>query len=204
MTVNVLAEYTVPDFPDDKLSDSKTAEMRDPCDVSDPAEKPFCACEEGSCPSPSPDPSPDPSPNPSPPPPPPPSPPPPPPPCSTCTPGASTGDPHLYTFDGLRYDLHAIGEFVWAISDAHPWQIQVRQVKFKLIGGVAMNQVVATQLGSMRLMIDARQEPAQFLSIDGQPRAMSPEEVISDTDGASLTYTYQNVSGTSNYFYILI
>ncbi len=39
--------------------------------------------------------------------------------------GGGTGDPHLFTFDGLRYDYQPIGEFVYA-TDNQTYTIQVR------------------------------------------------------------------------------
>ncbi|MDX2273075.1 MAG: hypothetical protein NW237_14155 [Cyanobacteriota bacterium] len=204
--VKITAEYQPEPNNSYTLTASDSAQMRDPCDVSDPAEKPFCTCEAGSCPSPSPDPSPDPSPNPSPnpsPSPPPPSPRPSPPPCSNCTPGGSWGEPHVYTFDRLAYDFQSIGEFVLAASLYSDWQIQGRQTYWlPKTRQVAINQAMATRLGSTRLMIDAFADIPLWL--DGQPSPLQDGQLLTWEDGSALYYDLDERKGSGWHTYRLI
>lgn len=51
---------------------------------------------------------------------------PPPPPCQSPPCGRAIGDPHLTTFDGHAYGMHAVGEFVLARHDAAEVEIQIR------------------------------------------------------------------------------
>ncbi len=57
--------------------------------------------------------------------------------------GRSYGDPHLVSFDGVRFSFQTVGEFVLAKSTARNIEVQVRQRQegndFSLNSGVAMN-----------------------------------------------------------------
>ena len=64
--------------------------------------------------------------------------------------GDSSGDTHLVTFDGLRYDFQAIGEYVLVKSTKDDFMIQTRQVPPKDSGTSAL-----TRPSPRRLAIDA-------------------------------------------------
>lgn len=73
---------------------------------------------------------------------------------ATCEPdtprrGGSNGDPHLTTFDGLRYDFQAAGEFVLAESTTDDFAVQARQVKAG--GGASTNGALAVRVGGHRV-----------------------------------------------------
>lgn len=61
----------------------------------------------------------------------------------------TTGDPHLLTYDRMRYDFQAAGEFV--LSRSAEYQIQVRQQPWEGSRLVAVNTAVAMGTGADRL-----------------------------------------------------
>ncbi|MGK7896553.1 MAG: VWD domain-containing protein, partial [Xenococcus sp. (in: cyanobacteria)] len=84
--------------------------------------------------------------------------------------GSSFGDPHLVTFDGLKYDFQAAGEFIVARSDSGDLEIQVRQRPFR-DQPVSVNSALATRIGNQRIGFYAGESPP--VRIDGQPREIS-------------------------------
>ncbi|NUR30891.1 MAG: VWD domain-containing protein, partial [Catenulispora sp.] len=90
--------------------------------------------------------------------------PPPPPPAPAPTPsGGSTGDPHLTTFDGRKYDFQAVGEFV--LAEAPGLQIQARQAPLADDPFVSVNSALAFQIGTHRLVYS--QDDGLRTSLDG-------------------------------------
>ncbi|MGW4380180.1 VWD domain-containing protein [Kitasatospora sp. NPDC004531] len=65
--------------------------------------------------------------------------------------GGSNGDPHLTTFDGLRYDFQAAGEFTAVESTADDLRIQVRQTPYPGSTLVSINRAVAMNVAGDRL-----------------------------------------------------
>lgn len=65
----------------------------------------------------------------------------------------STGDPHLTTFDGRRYDFQAVGEFVAARDRAGGFELQVRQQPFPDSRLVAVNTAVAMNVAGDRVEV---------------------------------------------------
>src|SRR5262249_7813779 len=68
--------------------------------------------------------------------------------------GDSNGDPHLLTFDGQRYDLQAVGEFVAARAAGTGFQVQVRQQPFPGSRLVAVNTAIAMDVAGDRVQVD--------------------------------------------------
>ena len=89
-------------------------------------------------------------------------------------PAASTGDPHLTTFDGLAYDFQGAGEFVLAESVANDLEVQVRQQPVGESGTVAANTAVAMAVDGHEVMIDVRRTPELY--IDGEGKMPSTNE----------------------------
>lgn len=90
-----------------------------------------------------------------------------PPPSGTCTGercGDTNGDPHLRTFDGLRYDFQAVGEFIAARNPAGTYEIQVRQEPWLESRQVSMNTAVAFRVGKDRVEIRAGKTLALFIN----------------------------------------
>ncbi|MFG2913165.1 VWD domain-containing protein [Kitasatospora sp. NPDC048298] len=65
--------------------------------------------------------------------------------------GGSNGDPHVTTFDGLRYDFQAAGEFTAVESTTGDLRIQVRQVPYPGSTLVSVNKAVAANAAGDRV-----------------------------------------------------
>ncbi len=75
------------------------------------------------------------------------------------------GDPHLVTLDGLGYSFQAAGEFILTrATSGDPLEIQVRTEPLGDV--VSINTAVATQIGDVRVTIDATAD--QPLRLNGQ------------------------------------
>jgi VWD domain-containing protein len=94
--------------------------------------------------------------------------------CRTDACSESTGDPHLLSYDGRRYDFQAAGEFV-ASRDAGGgdpggrFQLQVRQEPYPGRTDVAVNTAVAADVGGDRVEIDMTGGSPRVL-VNGEPR----------------------------------
>ncbi len=65
----------------------------------------------------------------------------------------STGDPHIHTADGGRYDLMAVGEFIWATTDSGDMTVQVRQQPVKDSRTVSINTAIAIAIDGDKIEI---------------------------------------------------
>lgn len=95
--------------------------------------------------------------------------------------GASDGDPHLRTFDGLSYDFQAAGEFVLARGTG--LEIQTRQEPWGNSTSVSVNTAVAMRLGDavVGLYTDRAGNP---LNINGEWLHLDSGETISVGGGS--------------------
>ena len=84
-------------------------------------------------------------------------PPPPSPSCSSAACGQSNGDPHIVTFDGLRYDFQAVGEFVTARDPAGDFEVHTRQQPFPGSRTVSINTAVAMRVSTDKVEISITQ-----------------------------------------------
>jgi hypothetical protein len=80
--------------------------------------------------------------------------------------GGGTGDVHLTTFDGLRYDFQAVGDFVVAESaDGDPWGIQMRTAAMP--GLASITQELGTMVGDDRVTFAVGRD--SLVEVDGAP-----------------------------------
>lgn len=80
--------------------------------------------------------------------------------------GATTGDPHLVTLDGVDYDFHAAGEFVLLrATDGSDFEVQSRMTPVSGSDSLTVNQAIALRVGGSNVMLDAADDNP--LSVNG-------------------------------------
>lgn len=72
---------------------------------------------------------------------------------------SSWGDPHLTSFDGQKYDHHAIGEFVLTRSKDKHFEVQVREAPYGSSSSLAINIAAAMRVGNDRVAIYSQDFP---------------------------------------------
>ncbi|NET90718.1 MAG: hypothetical protein F6K45_21940 [Kamptonema sp. SIO1D9] len=104
--------------------------------------------------------------------------------------GRSSGDPHLTTFDGLRYDHHGVGEFILTKSNDGRFEVQVREAASLNSRKVAQNVAAAVKVGSDRVAFYLDGFPdsdtSNRLRVNGQP-ATIPGNSLSLSSGGKIT-----------------
>ncbi|MCI5147088.1 MAG: hypothetical protein D3923_16575, partial [Candidatus Electrothrix sp. AR3] len=100
--------------------------------------------------------------------------------------GNSTGDPHIYTLDRLKYDFQAVGEFVYLQSTQDPTEmtIQMRQGPWGNSKHVAANKAVAMSVGGDIVEINVKNTPR--LSINNAPVTMADKEIVQLSNGCKI------------------
>ncbi len=87
--------------------------------------------------------------------------------------GETWGEPHLVTFDRLKYDHHAVGEFILAKSTDGNFEIQVREAAVPASSQVALNTAAAMKVGNTRVAFYVKDFPdsdtTNPLRVDGKP-----------------------------------
>lgn len=72
---------------------------------------------------------------------------------------SSWGDPHLTSFDGQKYDHHAIGEFVLTRSKDKRFEVQVREAPYGSSSSLGINIAAAMRVGNDRVAIYSQDFP---------------------------------------------
>ena len=109
-------------------------------------------------------------------------------------PGDSLGDPHLKTFDGVRFDFQRIGEYTLVRSTKDDFVVQVRQVPVPGSRAVAVNQSMATKVGGKRVTVSLENDAA-VLRVDGTVVTGDPPAI------PGLTLTRSQTSYGTNYVF---
>ncbi|MGY6499895.1 MAG: VWD domain-containing protein [Acidimicrobiales bacterium] len=102
--------------------------------------------------------------------------------------GKSTGDPHLATFDGHRYGMQAVGEFVLARHEDDGVDVQIRTVG-RPSGRISWVDVVAVGVGGSEIVVTS-----DGVLVDGDE--VTDDELTEGVtgDGFVLTRTYTTTS----------
>jgi hypothetical protein len=92
------------------------------------------------------------------------------------------GDPHITTFDGIKYDFQGAGEFIH-LRNASGFEVQTRQTPVSSAGAIPPNaytglsscvsviSAVAARVGTHRVTLQPGRERQQLeLKIDGKPQ----------------------------------
>jgi len=98
------------------------------------------------------------------------------------------GDPHLGTFDGLRYDFQAAGEFVLAKSlvAGDNFETQIRTVSTGPGSHVSIIEEAAVAVGSHRVTLDASR--AGKLWLDGHAISIGTNGTLNLSGGGSIQH----------------
>ncbi|MCI5161312.1 MAG: hypothetical protein D3917_04650 [Candidatus Electrothrix sp. AX5] len=106
--------------------------------------------------------------------------------CDRAFPGNSSGDPHIYPFDGLKYDFQAVGEFVLLQStqDPNEMTIQMRQGPWPGSKRIAANTAVAMSACGDLVEVNIKNTPR--LSINNTPVTMADKEIRQLKNGCKI------------------
>ncbi len=110
----------------------------------------------------------------------------PPPGCTSC--GGKSGEPHVRTFDGVRYDLQLVGEFTLAATDG--LTVQTRTAPYGSSTTVSVISATAIEVDGHRLTAQIGRESVLWL--DGEPVSLA-----SARDGLELGTTTAMVYGNA-------
>ena len=101
--------------------------------------------------------------------------------------GGGHGDVHLYTFDNLRYEFQAVGDFVLAKSTraGDNFEVDIRTEAWNPANGSAsVTREAAVETGTHRVTVDVAR--AQLLWIDGKPIDLAQGATLSLSDGGTV------------------
>lgn len=92
------------------------------------------------------------------------------------------GDPHLTTFDGVRYDLQSAGEFIVAKSVDDEFEVQARFEPWGSSRRASLTTAIAVRVGTYRISITSHFD--QPLRVNGEPYDVPDGEylILSDAD----------------------
>ena len=109
---------------------------------------------------------------------------------NNCPGASSTGDPHLATFDGLRYDLQTLGELILVKANRGGFEVQARQTPFNNSGSVSVNSAVAMKVGRDRVAFYAEHFPdadtSNPLRVNGKPAIIEGNNKLKLSGGGEI------------------
>lgn len=112
--------------------------------------------------------------------------------CTESDCGHSNGDPHLTTFEGVRYDFQAAGEFVAADDPRGGFQIQVRQQPFPGSQTVTVNTAIALDVAGDRVQVGMSPQGLLVL-VNGTPQTSATVKL---PHGGSVTTGFEDTGET--------
>jgi hypothetical protein len=101
--------------------------------------------------------------------------------------GSAANDPHLTTFDGLKYDIQPAGEFQLAEADQFGLVVQARFEPVSSVGIGSAITDVAFQINGHTVEIDTRVPDDGSITLDGQAFTLPAGDYIDLGDGAFLS-----------------
>ena len=102
--------------------------------------------------------------------------------------GSGTGDVHMVTYDGLRYDFQAVGDYVLTRSTVpgDSFQVQIDTVAAPAVNAVSITEEAATQVGADVVTFGVGQ--SGIVWVDGAPDvALSAANPVQQLSGGQLT-----------------
>lgn len=115
---------------------------------------------------------------------------------SPCPIIGASGDPHLATADGLRFDAQVVGEYTYATSASGEFVLQARHeasspfVAGPVIGSPTSVTAVALRTGGSTIEVYADRAPGDLrLRIDGTDVVVDPAAPLAVTELVSVAYT---------------
>ncbi|GAB3998695.1 hypothetical protein GCM10028807_47070 [Spirosoma daeguense] len=106
--------------------------------------------------------------------------------CDPDDPAHSTGDPHLTSLDGLRYDFQGHGEFIALKSTSDNFEVQVRQESVNNSETATMNTAVAIQTGTDVVCVTVKPDR---LFINNQSKDLTTLTSLTLAGGAAISKT---------------
>ncbi|PSB18247.1 hypothetical protein C7B65_16230 [Phormidesmis priestleyi ULC007] len=93
--------------------------------------------------------------------------------------GKTYGDPHIATFDGMRYSFQTVGEFILSKSSNGSFEVQTRQAPVK--PSLSLNSAVAMKVGNSRVALYSKDFPdadtSTPLRINGKPTTIEGDKL---------------------------
>jgi T5SS/PEP-CTERM-associated repeat protein len=101
--------------------------------------------------------------------------------------GSGAGDVHMTTFDGLKYDFQALGDFVvtQSIDPAEPWEIQMRTTSLGPYPDTSVTQALGTLVGDHRVTFALGRDA--LVHVDGVADTTLSEGGTQDLGDGTLT-----------------
>ena len=101
--------------------------------------------------------------------------------------GTSYGDPHMITFDGLKYSFQTMGEYVLVLETNNDFEVQTRQ-KAVPDRQISLNTAVAMRVGKQRIAFYAQDIPDSDdttpLRVNGRPVTLANNARFQLEDGS--------------------
>ena len=102
--------------------------------------------------------------------------------------GKTYGDPHIATFDGMRYSFQTVGEFILSKSNDGAFEVQTRQAPVK--PSLSLNSAVAMKVDGDRVALYSKDFPdantSTPLRINGKPTTIEGDKLALPKGGEIL------------------